>query len=416
MTKCKHTTKYLTTYAEKNALEYGSYVASYLVNAAVKPIEHVVVIPAYKESSDFILRFMSSPIVEQPALCIVVINQPEYDVDKQPQQALLNVIKTSGISLFSKEGVELISINNRSYFLVVDAFTQPLPVDQGVGLARKIGSDIALFLINENLIQSDWIHSTDADAHLPDNYFEATQKLNLAKPYKDVVAVSYNFTHENNDKAIYNANKLYETALRYYVAGLTYSRSTYNFFTIGSVIAFKAKEYATVRGFPKRSAGEDFYLLNKLAKLGRVDFLKDSVVTIDARVSDRVPFGTGPSVAAILQLKAENKAYCYYHPKVFEELKACISHLDLLWENRFNIEAWLGLLSEESQKALLEGKLNTFVEKQKNNNELQFNKQLNVWFDAFRTLKFIHSLREQKYADISLMQAIELAEFSVEDK
>jgi hypothetical protein len=404
------------TYAEKNALEFGSCVANYLADASIKPIEHVVVIPAYKESSDFISRFISSSIVEQPVLCIVVINQPECDVDKRPQQALLNAIRTSGTSLFRKEGIELITINNHSYCLVVDAFTQSLPVDQGVGLARKIGSDIALFLINENLIQSDWIHSTDADAHLPENYFEATRTLHLAKNYKSIVAVSYNFTHEINDKAIYNANKLYETALRYYVAGLTYAKSTYNFFTIGSVIAFKAKEYATVRGFPKRSAGEDFYLLNKLAKLGRVDFLKDIVVTIDARVSDRVPFGTGPSVAAILQLKAENKAYCYYHPQVFEELKACISHFNSLWESRLNIETWLSLLSEESQKALLETKLDTFVGKQKNNNELQFNKQLNVWFDAFKTLKFIHSLRDQKYADISLMEAIELAEFSVEHK
>lgn len=414
--KCKHITKYLTTYAEKSVLQCGSYLTDYLTQHLIQPIEHVVVIPAYKELPDFISRFVSSAIIEQAVLCIVVINQPECDIDKHPQEFLSDFIKSSGTSLFNKEGAELISINKQSYFLIIDAFTHSLSVDQGVGLARKMGSDLALLLMNENLITSDWIHSTDADAHLPNDYFQATQKLSLNKNSKDIAAVSYNFTHEIDDKVIHNANKRYETALRYYVAGLTYAQSTYDFFTIGSVIAFKAKEYAMVRGFPKRSAGEDFYLLNKLAKLGRVDFLQDTVVTIDARVSDRVPFGTGPSVAAILQLKEEGKDYCYYHHQVFEELKTCLSHVNSLWENRLNVESWLSVLSEESQKALLEAKLDSFVEKQKNNNEVQFNKQWNVWFDAFKTLKFIHSLREQKYSDIPLTQALELASFTVENK
>jgi len=414
--KCKHITKYLAIYAEKNILQCGSYVTDYLTDVLTQPIEHVVVIPAYKESTYFISRFVSSPIIEQAVLCIVVVNQPECDVDKRPQQYLYDFIKHSGTSVFNKEGAELISINKQSYFLIIDAFTHSLPVDQGVGLARKMGSDLALLLMNENLITSDWIHSTDADAHLPDDYFQATQKLSLTKHSKNIAAVSYNFTHESDDIGIYNANKRYETALRYYVAGLTYAQSTYDFFTIGSVIAFKAKEYAMVRGFPKRSAGEDFYLLNKLAKLGRVDFLQDTVVTIDARVSDRVPFGTGPSVAAILQLEEEGKNYCYYHPQVFEELRTCLSHVSSLWGNRLNIESWLSVLSKESQKALLDVKLDSFVEKQKNNNEVQFNKQLKVWFDAFKTLKFIHSLREQGYSDIPLTKALELACFAVENK
>jgi hypothetical protein len=82
-----------------------------------------------------------------------------------------------------------------------------------------------------------------------------------------------------------------------------------------------------------------------------------------------------------------------------------------LWEHRLAFESWLSKLSTETQQALLEAKLDGFVSKQKNNNQIQFNKQLHVWFDAFKTLKFIHSLREQKYADIPLEQGIELAKF-----
>ena len=60
-------------------------------------------------------------------------------------------------------------------------------------------------------------------------------------------------------------------SLRYYVAGMKYARSHLtHFHTIGSTMAVRASYYAKVRGFPKREAGEDFYLLNKLAKVGTV--------------------------------------------------------------------------------------------------------------------------------------------------
>lgn len=410
--KCKNLIKYLAQYAEKNVTQLGTHLTDSLPHNV--NFEHVVVIPAYKESSQFVARLLSSPVIV-PVLYIIVINQPASDVDSSPQTNLSHFIKSSGTSIFKEGQLDLIVANEHTYFLIVDAFTQPLPVDQGVGLARKIGADYALLLINENKVLSDWIHSTDADAHLPDDYFEATSALSKQKKHNKTVAISYNFTHVDEDMELQQANKLYETALRYYVAGLSYAGSDYAFFTIGSVIAFKAKEYAMVRGFPKRSAGEDFYLLNKLAKLGKVEFLKDTVVTIEARVSDRVPFGTGPSVAYILQLKKDNQPYCYYHPQVFEELKNCIRNFAILWESRLCFDDWLIALSKESQQALQDIKLASFVDKQKNNNQIQFNKQLTVWFDAFKTLKFIHSLREQKYADIPLQQAIETTNFTFDE-
>ncbi len=69
---------------------------------------------------------------------------------------------------------------------------------------------------------------------------------------------------------VFLATQLYELSLRYYVAGMKFARSPYAFHTIGSSMAVSPVHYARVRGFPKREAGEDFYLLNKLAKLGSV--------------------------------------------------------------------------------------------------------------------------------------------------
>jgi len=411
MMTCKYLNKYLDLHAENNIIES----AQYLVNALSNDLhfKHVIVIPAYKESSSFIKRLLLSTIADN-ILFIIVINQPDTDKNSFPQLDLSRFIKDSGNSLFKSNLLDLIVSPKQRYFLVVDAFTQGLPAKQGVGLARKIGADIAILLINANKIQTNWIHSTDADAHLPTNYFHICELLEKLPVKNQPVAVNYNFNHVSEDVALNAANNLYETALRYYIAGLSYAKSPYNFFTIGSLIAFKAQAYAMVRGFPKRSAGEDFYLLNKLAKLGDIKFLKESVINIDARASDRVPFGTGPSVTHILQLKADNKPYCYYHPQVFEELKTCIFHFNSLWENRLDFDKWLSELSFESQKALHDIKLALFIDKQKKNNKIQFNKQLTVWFDAFKTLKFIHSLRENKYFDIPLLEAIKLANFPIE--
>ena len=41
---------------------------------------------------------------------------------------------------------------------------------QGVGLARKIGTDLALALIAQDRVRSPWILQTDADVALPPSY------------------------------------------------------------------------------------------------------------------------------------------------------------------------------------------------------------------------------------------------------
>jgi hypothetical protein len=45
------------------------------------------------------------------------------------------------------------------------------PTDQGVGLARRIGMDIALGLFARERLESPWLGCTDGDARLPADYF-----------------------------------------------------------------------------------------------------------------------------------------------------------------------------------------------------------------------------------------------------
>jgi hypothetical protein len=396
----KNITKYLTHYAE----EETELIADFPL---AQCFTHSVVIPAYKESVDFIERIVSGELVKQNCLFIVVINQPDSDYNTQLQQQLFQHCLTTGQLVWQQQSLSLIALkNSNSALLIVDRFTKPIPEKLGVGLARKIGTDIALSLINKKQIKSPWLCSTDADVELPNNYFTV---LNTLK--SSTVATCYNFYHYSDDKKIHQANFLYEQALRYYVAGLTYAKSSYNFFTIGSILAFNVNAYASVRGFPKRSAGEDFYLLNKLAKLGKVSFIKDCVLKIDARTSDRVPFGTGPAVNEILALQAAGQGYDYYHPHVFKCLKEVLNNFSNLWQYRQKLSLWYDSQQEMVCGSLKSIGLDHFVKKQSEATKQQFDKQLIVWFDAFKTLKFIHALRERGLADIPLQEGISLANF-----
>ena len=121
-----------------------------------------------------------------------------------------------------------------------------------------------MWLYHHQHIKNHFFGSTDADSHLPDNYFSSHPQD------PKISVIIYTFKHENLGNDIGHATLLYETALRYYVAGLSWAGSPYAFYSIGSILAFNVKHYCQARGFPKRAAGEDFYLLNKLAKLGSI--------------------------------------------------------------------------------------------------------------------------------------------------
>ncbi|WP_448565298.1 hypothetical protein [Thalassotalea ganghwensis] len=399
----KNFTQYLQRYAEPIVNRLDDFPCHH-------HFQHSLVIPAYKEDVAFVKRFLTSALSSQAILLIVVINQPDNDNNKLPQQTLLKDIALLGEASWVSEQCRLVNLKCcNSAILTIDCFNVALPEKEGVGLARKIGADAAIKLYSTGVVAKPWIGSTDADATLPDHYFNALNGLS-----EQSVAACFNFTHESEQETIFKATKQYERALRYYVAGLTYAGSRYAFFTIGSVIAFTASSYVNVRGFPKRSAGEDFYLLNKLAKQGQVAWLKDSVVRLEARLSDRVPFGTGPAVSEIIRQTQEGSRYCYYHPQLFVELKSLLLAFEDLVHQFDNYNVWFNQLSDINQQALTFLAFELFFDKQSHGNAKQFSQQLKVWFDAFKTLKYLHYLRDNFFENIPLEQAIATANFQVD--
>ena len=189
----------------------------------------------------------------------------------------------------------------------------------GVGLARKIGMDLAIEHFYKKNIQNGIIVSMDADCEVSYNFltsiydaFKQNEKLNVT---------IHNFHHrvEKNSKDIENAIRQYESYLHFYSDSLKTIGFPYYYHTIGSAFAVSAYAYVRAGGMGRQQAGEDFYFLQKVFELGEVKVLKDTFVYPLARFSDRVPFGTGVAIQKILD--EPDGILKVYSRRSFNELK-----------------------------------------------------------------------------------------------
>jgi len=381
---------------------------------------NVVVIPACNESDDFL---RPPPPSAGRSLMILVINESVAANDRVSlrNRALAAsvseqfALQWQSSSEFSEFEISFFRDSTcRRDVLLVDRFNngRQLPVKGGVGHARKIGVDLATSLIHSERIASRWIHCTDADVELPDTYFTCSDAVSDSK--SKIAVLNYPFHHsedqaQSESKKVILATLLYELSLRYYVAGMKLAQSPYAFHTIGSTMAVSALHYTKVRGFPKREAGEDFYLLNKLAKVGSVFELDASnecqPIEIASRKSDRVPFGTGAAVIKITDFEDPVKDFRFYDPLVFEMLGLWLKSWPAIWESQSTEFASVvcsestGILTG-NRKALVNGLLEIKTEQalvhafRQSKSLAQFTQQMHIWFDAFRTLKLIHNLRD----------------------
>ena len=397
--------KYLSLYSETESQQLHHFPRGF---------SQALVIPVYREEFSILERYKTLAAHNPNTLLILVINRPEDDND---QRWCLPFFSGLGQILWQsvEQTLSLFSLESGSALLVVDRCLKgkALPKDQGVGLARKIGADILCTLISNNCVRSPWIFNTDADAYLPLDYFSVTQDVGI-----NTAAIIYPFEHFFVDPLIAPLpTRLYEFSLHYYVEGLRQANSPYAYHTLGSTIAVNYLHYAKVRGFPRRAAAEDFYLLNKLAKTGPIVSLEKPLIQLAARESTRVPFGTGPAVISLAS-EPDPMAMSLYHPDSFCYLYVFLQTLDTLSEqgtsthlekiihNKINqhtntqLDAryLLSLVEAFNVPAAL---AHSFRHGKKKSTRIQ---HLHHWFDAFKTLKFIHYLRDHYLGTISFQQ------------
>lgn len=372
--------KYLARYAEPEialAEQLGVY-------------DHVLCVPACAEPASF-FSGLEAPLSER-VLVIVVVNGPEHDaeVERVNRQTLGELAQ-------------------REHCLVIDRATagKYVPKKQGVGLARKIASDVACAMHAQGKLRSRWIHMTDCDVVLPSDYFAASPD--------DGVLLTYPFRHvPGGDADVDRAHAIYELFLRYYVSGLRHAGSPYAFQTIGSCLATEVSAYAAVRGVPRRQAAEDFYLVNKMAKLGAVITPDCTPIEIIARRSLRVPFGTGRSTAQIVT----DGGRTFYDPITFDLVGAWLRGLEAFAQTGANPrQVALGEIETPDLKHVLsraldqldaEASLERAVASAPPRSRAR---RAHEHFDAFRTRKLVHLARDAGLPELPWREAVTRAPF-----
>ena len=350
----------------------------------------VLVIPGFRESPEFVARLFAELAGEPPFLLVLVVNQPDHLPDDAVTAALWAALGGGGHAWHYRREAD-------HGLLMVDRFSpgRRIPKRQGVGLARKIGADIALALIAGQRIALPWIWSSDADTRLPPGYFGALDAAPVQRagldPDAPAAACLYPFRHHIDSDALGVATALYEASIGHYAAGLHWAGSPYAFTTLGSALAVEAGAYARVRGVPRRNGGEDFYLLDKLAKLGAIWGLPGPELEIVARVSDRVPFGTGPAVARILAAGDPQHQALFRNPATFAELRRWLA----LFPDLAGRELDDSDLAPETRAALEDQGIAKALEHARSHaaDAASFARHLHTWFDGLRTLRLLNALR-----------------------
>lgn len=268
-----------------------------------------IVIPACDEEESLFTMLSSlaanPPEARQNVLVLVVINHPS-DADRTVKSANLRTLdKLSGSALQAELGLGWIDACSGG---------RELPKG-GVGSARKLGFDLALTRLRQG--HESILAALDADTLVEPNYMETLARHFIASPAGGAVVP---FAHQPApDPERQRAIDHYELYLRCYVLGLRIAGSPYAFHTIGSSMACRASAYVRCGGMNRKKAGEDFYFLQSLAKTDGIEQLTGTTVHPSARLSTRVPFGTGPSVRHLLQNPEERM---FYPTAAFDRLGA----------------------------------------------------------------------------------------------
>ncbi|MFZ2947891.1 MAG: hypothetical protein WA003_00270 [Desulfuromonadaceae bacterium] len=279
-----------------------------------------------------------------------------------------------------------------------------LPAKQGVGLARKIGLDLALphldyrtgdplmiCLDADTLVQPDYLPAIT-------RHFACSSAGGASIPYRHRPAPG---------AAGQSAIDRYELFLRAYVLGLELAGSPYAFHTVGSAMACRASAYVASGGMNRRLAGEDFYFLQQVHKTSGVAPLSGTVVHPSPRSSHRVPFGTGRAVGDMLA--DGEQRLLFYQPAVFSivgDWLACVAdnpgaEATALLKGAMGISPVLYEFLEQSGFGAAWDNL------KKNNREgTRLTAAFHGWFDAFRTMRLVHELSERAYPRIAPEEAV----------
>lgn len=349
----------------------------------------VVVIPVLAEFANIektldFLALNNYDLLSQTLIILVINNKVDCSpFDFEDNQQLLSGLRNSQFDSQKKLNLSWIDASSKGC---------EVRKKTGVGTARKIGMDIALKYLDKDGI----IFSLDADTEVESNYLEVG--YDFYKKNKVAGAV-YNFYHRRvEDDIINDAIEKYEEYLHHYTNQLKRIKSPYAYHSIGSTISCRAKDYVRAGGMRRNEAGEDFYFLQALRKIGEIGNITTSTVYPALRISQRTPYGTGQRLSQ--HIKGDE--IVLYQKETFDLLDELFVFIRKLSLDDFEN---ISLLLNENMPELIILFLNHYQfdsnwEKIYKNTPKKLEKLQEaffIWFDAFRTLKFIHFVEKGRF-------------------
>lgn len=366
----------------------------------------------------------ASPMVSAiPDLCVVI---PCYY-----EAGIMDTIHSLEVCKFSRNTLVIVVVNsgentdsavvnfNRSTYNVLleyafkntrDNFSlYPIIIENvrkkhaGVGFARKTGMDLAVSLFAAKDKTNGVIVSLDADTLVEKNFLNSIYDKYTSN--SSITLSTHFFKHyvtsEDKSGDITRAINQYELYLRYFRLAQEYCGFPYHIHTVGSAFAISADLYVKSGGMNRRQGGEDFYFLHKVIPNARHEYITDTCIYPQGRISDRVPFGTGPVIRKLSETEEE---YFVYNPSVFNDLKKLFNSISELYKKQCfqNIELNSVLLefliSIQFEKKLIDIKRNSASLE-------SFKKKFFQVFDAFQMVKFLNYAHQNEFEKVNIKTA-----------
>jgi len=363
-----------------------------------------VVIPCYLES-DILLTLESVNSCDLPhskVEVIVLVNHSEV--------ASLE-IKQFNIS--TKTAVDSWILQNKKS--EIDFFViGPVELQRkwaGVGLARKSGMDEAVLRFNYSDKTDGIIVSLDSDTLVAKNYLVEIEKHFRRNPKNVGATISFQHQTEGLERIQKEGILLYEKYLEYYKNALSFAGYPYSMFTVGSAFAVTADAYVKRGGMNRRQAGEDFYFLQNLVQIGKVGEITSTQVFPSARLSDRVPFGTGNAMQKWMNGEEDlTKTYIF---SAFIDLKSFFDLKDILFkidENMYRL--LIEKLPNSIRQFILDDNFwSELKDLNQNCSSLNtFQTRFYQKFNAFKIMKFLNFAHEKFYEKADLQDQVSALE------
>lgn len=362
----------------------------------------IVVIPCYLEPD--ILKTLESLAQCKPIQSgievIIVINHPENssEKDKNFNYNTLGIIN-DWISGYSPKILSIIPIG---------PFDLPKKW-AGAGLARKRGMDEAVNRFNKLKNPEGIIVSLDADTLVENNYLTEIERHYSDHPDNVGATIAFRHQVEGLKGRHLEGIQLYEKYLEYYKNAVAYTGYPWSMITIGSAFTVTAEAYVKRGGMNRRKAGEDFYFLQNLAHQGIIGEIRTTCVHPSARLSDRIPFGTGPILRKWMD--GETDLSLTFNFQAFIDLKNLFDQRHRLY--RINENGYLDFLKKlplaVSEFLRYDWYWFEIEDLIKNCSKPEvFDVRFFHKFNAFRILKFLNFSHEKYYSRVDLNQQAEL--------